>query len=118
MIDCVLMTPELVVAIEGKRTEPLSAATDWYPKRSQLVRNLEAGKQLATCLPLCRLCSRPTCGGAPRPKRPSAVGYDTSRCSGERSSAERSSCPSGSRRQADLHPTRHLSAPCLTGSPR
>jgi hypothetical protein len=47
MIDCVLMTPELVVTIEGKRTEPLSAATDWYPKRSQLVRNLEAAKQLA-----------------------------------------------------------------------
>jgi hypothetical protein len=47
MIDCVLMTPQLVVTIEGKRTEPLSAATDWYPKRSQLVRNLEAAKQLA-----------------------------------------------------------------------
>ena len=47
MIDCVLMTEKLVVTIEGKRTERLSAATDWYPKRSQLVRNLEAAKQLA-----------------------------------------------------------------------
>ena len=46
-IDCMLMTTELVVTIEGKRTEPLSSATDWYPKRSQLVRNLEAAKQLA-----------------------------------------------------------------------
>ena len=47
MLDCVLMTDRLVVTVEGKRTEPLSAATDWYPKRSQLVRNLEAAKQLA-----------------------------------------------------------------------
>lgn len=47
MIDCVLMTPKLVLTIEGKRTEPLSAATDWFPQRSQLVRNLEAAKQLA-----------------------------------------------------------------------
>jgi hypothetical protein len=47
MIDCVLMTPQVVVTIEGKRTESLSAATDWYPERSQLVRNLEAAKQLA-----------------------------------------------------------------------
>jgi hypothetical protein len=47
MVDCVLMTPQLVVTVEGKRTEPLSAATDWYPNRSQLVRNLEAAKQLA-----------------------------------------------------------------------
>ena len=47
MVDCVLMTDKLVVTVEGKRTEPLSPATDWYPKRSQLVRNLEAAKQLA-----------------------------------------------------------------------
>jgi hypothetical protein len=47
MIDCVLLTDQLVVTIEGKRTEPLSAATDWYPRRSQLVRNLEAARQLA-----------------------------------------------------------------------
>jgi len=47
MIDCVLMTDRLVISIEGKRTEPLSAATDWYPQRSQLVRNLGAAKQLA-----------------------------------------------------------------------
>lgn len=47
MIDCILMTDRLVVTIEGKRTEPLSAATDWYPALSQLVRNLEAAKQLS-----------------------------------------------------------------------
>ena len=47
MLDCALLTDKLVITIEGKRTEPLSAATDWYPKRSQLVRNLEAAKQLA-----------------------------------------------------------------------
>jgi hypothetical protein len=47
MLDCVLATDKLVITIEGKRTEPLSPATDWYPQRSQLVRNLEAAKQLA-----------------------------------------------------------------------
>lgn len=47
MIDCVLLTDALVVTVEGKRTEPLSPATSWYPSRSQLVRNLEAAKQLA-----------------------------------------------------------------------
>jgi hypothetical protein len=47
MIDCALLTETLVVTVEGKRTEALSPATDWYPRRSQLVRNLEAAKQLA-----------------------------------------------------------------------
>jgi hypothetical protein len=47
MLDCVLMTDRLVVTVEGKRTEPISAATDWYPKRSQIVRNLEAARTLA-----------------------------------------------------------------------
>ena len=47
MLDCVLMTDKLVVTVEGKRTEALAPATAWYPKRSQLVRNLEAAKQLA-----------------------------------------------------------------------
>lgn len=47
MLDCAVITDRLVVTIEGKRTERLSPATEWYPKRSQLVRNLEAAKQLA-----------------------------------------------------------------------
>lgn len=47
MIDCMLMTDKPVITIEGKRTESLSSATDWYPKRSQLVRNLEAANQVA-----------------------------------------------------------------------
>jgi hypothetical protein len=46
-LDCVLITDRLVVTVEGKRTEPLSPATEWYPARSQLVRNLEAAKQIA-----------------------------------------------------------------------
>jgi hypothetical protein len=45
--DCLLATDRLVVTVEGKRTEPISPATDWYPVRSQLVRNLEAARQLA-----------------------------------------------------------------------
>ena len=47
-IDCVIATDRLVVTIEGKRTEPLSVATHWYPKRLQLVRNAEAARQLAS----------------------------------------------------------------------
>jgi hypothetical protein len=46
-LDCVLITDRLVVTIEGKRTEPLLPATEWYPQRSQLIRTLEAAKQLA-----------------------------------------------------------------------
>jgi hypothetical protein len=40
-VDCVLETDRLLVFIEGKRTEPISAATDWYPQRNQIVRNVE-----------------------------------------------------------------------------
>ena len=40
-VDCVLETDSLLLFIEGKRTEPISAATDWYPQRNQIVRNVE-----------------------------------------------------------------------------
>jgi hypothetical protein len=40
-VDCVLETDQLLVFIEGKRTERISTATEWYPKRNQIVRNLE-----------------------------------------------------------------------------
>jgi hypothetical protein len=46
-IDCLLMTDRLVLAIEGKRTDRLAPSTAWYPARSQLVRNLEAARDLA-----------------------------------------------------------------------
>ena len=46
-VDCYLETENLVLFIEGKRTEPLSSATDWYPQRNQLVRNLEVAKAIA-----------------------------------------------------------------------
>ena len=35
-VDCLLAAH--LVTVGGKRTEPLSSATDWYPARSQLVR--------------------------------------------------------------------------------
>lgn len=44
-IDCYLVTNTMILAIEGKRTEGLSPATDWYPRRSQLLRNLEVTQQ-------------------------------------------------------------------------
>jgi hypothetical protein len=46
-VDCRLETESLVLFIEGKRTESISSATDWYPVRNQLVRNLEAAAEEA-----------------------------------------------------------------------
>ena len=43
-VDCYLETERLKLYVEGKRTEMLSAATDWYPKRNQLLRNLESAR--------------------------------------------------------------------------
>lgn len=48
-VDCLIETENLVLAIEGKRTEDgPSKSIDWYPQRNQLVRNLEALKQYAS----------------------------------------------------------------------
>jgi len=46
-LDCLLETDEFLLGIEGKRTEKVSHATDWYPKRNQIVRNLEVLKDKA-----------------------------------------------------------------------
>jgi hypothetical protein len=46
-LDCVLITDRLVVTVEGARTGPLPPPTAWYPRRSRLVRNLEAAKALS-----------------------------------------------------------------------
>jgi hypothetical protein len=46
-VDCYLETERFVLLIEGKRTEPIAAATSWYPKRNQIVRNVEVAKTLA-----------------------------------------------------------------------
>jgi hypothetical protein len=46
-VDCWLETDRLLLFVEGKRTEPLSASTHWYPVRNQLVRNLEVVGELA-----------------------------------------------------------------------
>lgn len=46
-VDCYLETEQLVLLIEGKRTEPIAAATSWYPERNQVVRNLEVARAIA-----------------------------------------------------------------------
>jgi hypothetical protein len=46
-VDVFIATPRIVVLVEGKRTDMLSPATDWYPRRSQLARNLEAAAAVA-----------------------------------------------------------------------
>lgn len=45
-VDCWLETERLLLFVEGKRSEPLSPSTDWYPQRNQLVRNLEVVGEL------------------------------------------------------------------------
>ena len=47
LLDCVLITDELVVTVGGRRAEPPAPATPWYPQRSQLVRDIEAARQIA-----------------------------------------------------------------------
>ena len=46
-VDCYLETERLIILIEGKRTDVLSPATQWYPKRNQLARNLEVAEAAA-----------------------------------------------------------------------
>jgi hypothetical protein len=46
-LDCVLITERLVVTIQAAPNGGQSPATPWYPRRSQLVRNLEAARHLA-----------------------------------------------------------------------
>jgi hypothetical protein len=46
-LDCVLITERLVVTVAVERAGELSPATPWYPRRSSLVRNLEAARHLA-----------------------------------------------------------------------
>ena len=47
-IDCCLITEKLVLFIEGKRTEALSASTRWFTQRSQLWRNVETAREFAS----------------------------------------------------------------------
>jgi hypothetical protein len=46
-VDCLIETEKLVLFIEGKRTDILSPATDWFQRRNQLTRNLEAAKEMS-----------------------------------------------------------------------
>jgi hypothetical protein len=46
-VDCFIETDDLVLLIEGKRTEKVSAATSWYPNRNQVIRNLEVAREVA-----------------------------------------------------------------------
>jgi hypothetical protein len=47
MLDCVLITPRIVVTVAGKRDAGLRASTVWYPQRTDLIRDLEAARQMA-----------------------------------------------------------------------
>jgi hypothetical protein len=46
--DCVLMTDRLVVVVQGRDDgAPAGPATPWFPRRTALVRDLEAARRLA-----------------------------------------------------------------------
>ena len=46
-MDCLLETDDFLIGIEGKRNEPVSPSTHWFPQRNQIIRNLEVLKQKA-----------------------------------------------------------------------
>ncbi len=47
-VDCALITPSTVIFVEGKRTE-MGASKEiiWYPKRNQVLRNLDCAAEFA-----------------------------------------------------------------------
>ncbi len=47
ILDCVLITPRIVITVAGKRDEGLRPSTGWYPQRTDLIRDLEAARQMA-----------------------------------------------------------------------
>src|SRR6202012_2808353 len=48
LLDCVLITPRIVITVTGKRDAGPNPTTPWYPQRTDLVRNLEAARQIAS----------------------------------------------------------------------
>lgn len=50
-VDCFISTGRCCLYIEGKRTEELSRSIEWYPKRSQMLRNLESARAHAGGIP-------------------------------------------------------------------
>ena len=49
VLDCVLITPRLVVTVtaKDKDKEGLCPTTPWYPQRTDLIRGLEAARQMS-----------------------------------------------------------------------
>lgn len=47
-IDCCLISENLVLFVEGKRTEGVSRSTRWFSERSQLWRNVEAARDFSS----------------------------------------------------------------------
>lgn len=46
-VDCYLETENILLLIEGKRTEKLSESISWYPGRNQLIRILDVAKEIS-----------------------------------------------------------------------
>lgn len=46
-VDCYLETENILLLIEGKRTEKLSESINWYPRRNQLIRILDVAQEIS-----------------------------------------------------------------------
>lgn len=46
-VDCLLETEKFILLIEGKRSEPFSPSTPWFPQRNQVLRNLDVAREAA-----------------------------------------------------------------------
>lgn len=51
LLDCALITGRIVITVTGRGDGGLRPSTPWYPPRTELIRDLEAGRQMATGRP-------------------------------------------------------------------
>lgn len=47
VLDCVLITGRIVLTVTGRREEGVRPSTPWYPQRTDVIRDLEAARQMA-----------------------------------------------------------------------
>lgn len=47
VLDCVLITGRIVITVTGRGDDGVRPSTPWYPQRTDLIRDLEAARQMA-----------------------------------------------------------------------
>jgi hypothetical protein len=48
VLDCVLITGRIVITVTGRGDDGVRPSTPWYPQRTDLIRDLEAARQMAS----------------------------------------------------------------------